>query len=220
MIALLHSGGGTFASKLFAALRLFFAAYSLSFLEDCEHTVLLTRMTFSMSFDGHQWNIPVESYLLTFMSMFSICSFPGIRRGSCRLWKRSSSVTIEHFVKWNMLRIIYWALLLWLHSLWAICFPRPFLSSALRHLKTQGPWCLSPCRRRSPWFECYWLNGITTHGQLPAFTLSSSSWCHAAQIVKAPTGSHFKYFRNLPSHILLSQLMVINVSAKCHKQTG
>ncbi len=54
--------------------------------------VPLTRMTFSMSFDGHQWNIPVESYLFTFMSMLSICSFPGIRRGSCRLWRQNSSL--------------------------------------------------------------------------------------------------------------------------------
>lgn len=68
--------------------------------------------------------------------------------------------------------------------------------------------------------ECYWLNGMTKQGQLPAFTLSSSSWHHAAQIVKAPTGSHFKYFRNLPNHILLSQLMAINVSTACHNQTG
>lgn len=43
----------------------------------------LTRMTFSMSLEGHQWNIPVESYFFTLTSMFSICSFPGISKGSC-----------------------------------------------------------------------------------------------------------------------------------------
>lgn len=42
-----------------------------------------TKMTFSMSLDGHQWNIPVESYFFTFSSMLSICSFPGMRSGSC-----------------------------------------------------------------------------------------------------------------------------------------
>ncbi len=69
---------------------LFFFCIIYQILEDFSYTVLapLTKMTFSMSFDGHQWNIPVESYLFTFMSMFSICSFPGIRRGSCRLRKQ------------------------------------------------------------------------------------------------------------------------------------
>lgn len=42
-----------------------------------------TRMTFSMSLDGHQWNIPVESYFFTFSSMLSICSLPGMKSGSC-----------------------------------------------------------------------------------------------------------------------------------------
>lgn len=59
------------------------------------HSAPLTRMTFSMSLEGHQWNIPVESYLFTFMSMFSICSFPGIRRGSCRL-KNTANVLYDY----------------------------------------------------------------------------------------------------------------------------
>lgn len=42
-----------------------------------------TKITFSMSLDWHQWNIPVESYFLMFSSTLSICSFPGMRRGSC-----------------------------------------------------------------------------------------------------------------------------------------
>lgn len=55
-------------------------------------------MTFSMSLDGHQWNIPVESYLFTFMSMFSICSLPGISRGSCRLRKTQTNNSEDEFV--------------------------------------------------------------------------------------------------------------------------
>lgn len=43
----------------------------------------LTRMTFSMSFDGHQWNIPVESYFFMFSSIVSIWSCPGTNSGSC-----------------------------------------------------------------------------------------------------------------------------------------
>lgn len=58
---------------------------------------LLTRITFSMSFDWHQWNIPVESYLLTFMSMFSICSFPGISRGSWRLRRQNNTFMWDNF---------------------------------------------------------------------------------------------------------------------------
>lgn len=43
----------------------------------------LTRVTFSMSFDGHQWNIPVESYFFMFSSIVSIWSWPGTNNGSC-----------------------------------------------------------------------------------------------------------------------------------------
>lgn len=47
------------------------------------HWMSLTRMTFSMSFDGHQWNIPVESYFFMFSSIVSIWSCPGTNNGSC-----------------------------------------------------------------------------------------------------------------------------------------
>lgn len=57
----------------------------------------LTRMTFSISFDGHQWNIPVESYRFTFMSMFSICSLPGMRRGSCRLGRCRQRKRVKYY---------------------------------------------------------------------------------------------------------------------------
>lgn len=35
-----------------------------------------------MSLDGHQWNIPVESYFFTFSSTLSICSLTVMRSGS------------------------------------------------------------------------------------------------------------------------------------------
>lgn len=173
-----------------------------------------------MSLEGHQWNIPVESYLFTFMSMFSICSFPGIRRGSCRLKNRTDSCSVSTVyggisfplrkviliftsVKLATAMLLYHSLLVWL---W-------------RHLNTKAR-LLTAVQRRTARLEHYWLNGMTTQGQLPAFTLSFSSWRYVEQILKAPTGSYFKYFRNLPNHILLSQLMVINISAACHNQTG
>lgn len=65
-----------------------------------------TRMTFSISLDGHQWNIPVESYLFTLASMLSICSFPGMSRGSClkQSIKRRKCVRRKH-VCWPYLQI-------------------------------------------------------------------------------------------------------------------
>lgn len=90
----------TLTSVCFFGFFFFFCIFYY-ILEDCSYEVLapLTRMTFSMSFDGHQWNIPVESYLFTFMSMFSICSFPGIRRGSCRL--RKQNIHVLYTILWN-----------------------------------------------------------------------------------------------------------------------
>lgn len=51
----------------------------------------------------------------------------------------------------------------------------------------------------------------------PLFPVPDAMW---SKIVKAPTGSNFKYFKNLPNHILLSQMMAINVSAACHNETS
>lgn len=68
--------------------------------------------------------------------------------------------------------------------------------------------------------ESYILNSMTMQNQLLAFTLLSSSCCHVKQVVNAKTGSDFKYFKNLPNHILLSEMMTINVLASCHSQTS
>ena len=189
-------------------------------------------MTFSISFDGHQWNIPVESYLFTFMSMFSICSFPGIRRGSCRLREYNNALIIRPFCEMTASPpCASWDL----HCVRVKCetfyltrycgshndhITPPFLLVLDVKSSQNSETLVLAVVQRTARRECYWLNGMTTQGQLPAFTLSSTSWRHVAQIVKAPTGSHFKYFRNLPNHILLSQLMAINVSTACHNQTG
>lgn len=63
---------------------------------------------------------------------------------------------------------------------------------------------------------------MTLQGQLLAFTLLFSSHCHVGSMqgVNAQTGSDFKYFKNLPNHILLSEMMTINVLASCHRQTS
>lgn len=205
-----------------------------------------------MSFDGHQWNIPVESYLLTFMSMFSICSFPGISRGSCRLKKQNNilcwstlwndcslvdetqkrwrstwptEIYSTHTYSYNILKvnpvlILFNFVLRWSWAINCDIITKVLLVLDVKSSENSKTVVLAVVQGRTARRECYWLNGMTTQGQLPAFTLSSSSWCHAAQTVKAPTGSHFKYFKNLPNHILLSQLMVINVSTTCHNQPG
>lgn len=58
-----------------------------------------TKMTFSMSLDRHQWNIPVESYFFMFSSMLSICSFPGMRRGSCLIKQKDERKGMKQYDK-------------------------------------------------------------------------------------------------------------------------
>lgn len=125
----------------------------------------------------------------------------------CAVWSLKVHLILR---VWNFL----------LHCITRISFPPICLIPYVEASEKSMTLVLTVVQRRTARCEYYWLNGMTTQGQLPAFTLSSSSWRHVAQTVKAPTGSHFKYFRNLPNHILLSQLMVINVSAACHNQTG
>lgn len=52
-----------------------------------------------MSLDWHQWNIPVESYFLMFSSILSICSFPGMRRGSCLIKEKTEG-------GWNQMKML------------------------------------------------------------------------------------------------------------------
>ena len=125
-------------------------------------------MTFSISFDGHQWNIPVESYLFTFMSMFSICSFPGIRRGSCRLGKQNNALIIRPFYETTTAQKRGarppWPpsvkLSTWLDTVGpttTISFLHSFSSLVSSHHKTRRPSCSQWCREQQDVSATDWI---------------------------------------------------------------